>query len=160
MLPSQLDFQKKSGIFQQSFAKALKSYQSIYGFIRSFFSLVPSKPPQSVAAERLKAAEFIKVTWSPVPFGYVGGLLMGYSIKYRRIVTAEKEVLPWEEETAIAKSTDLFIFLKVQTYSIYEIKVAAFTQKGMGPYSDYVYGGEFDAGVKYQEKRKMIAASL
>ena len=121
---------------------------------------MPSKPPQSVAAERLKAAEFIKVTWSPVPFGYVGGLLMGYSIKYRRIVTAEKEVLPWEEETAIAKSTDLFIFLKVQTYSIYEIKVAAFTQKGMGPYSDYVYGGEFDAGVKYQEKRKMIAASF
>ena len=160
MLPSQLDFQKKSGIFQQSFAKALKSYQSIYGFIRSFFSLVPSKPPQSVAAERLKAAEFIKVTWSPVPFGYVGGLLMGYSIKYRRIVTAEKEVLPLEEEIATAKSTDLFIFLKVQTYSIYEIKVAAFTQKGMGPYSDYVYGGEFDAGVKYQEKRKMIAASL
>ena len=85
---------------------------------------------------------------------------MWYSIKYRRIVTAEKEVLPWEEETAIAKSTDLFIFLKVQTYSIYEIKVAAFTQKGMGPYSDYVYGGKFDAGVKYQEKRKMIAASL
>ena len=160
MLLSQLDFQKKSGIFQQSFAKALKSYQSIYGFIRSFFSLVPSKPPQSVAAERLKAAEFIKVTWSPVPFGYVGGLLMGYSIKYRRIVTAEKEVLPLEEETATAKSTDLFIFVKVQTYSIYEIKVAAFTQKGMGPYSDYVYGGKFDAGVKYQEKRKMIAASL
>ena len=156
MLPSQLDFQKKSGIFQQSFAKALKSYQSIYGFIRSFFFLVPSKPPQSVAAERLKAAEFIKVTWSPVPFGYVGGLLIGYSIKYRRIVTAEKEVLPTEEETAMAKSTDL----KVQTYSIYEIKVAAFTQKGMGPYSDYVYGGKFGAGVKYQEKRKMIAASL
>ena len=85
---------------------------------------------------------------------------MGYSINYRRIVTAEKEVLPLEEETATAKSTDLFIFLKVQTYSIYEIKVAAFTQKGMGPYSDYVYGGKFGAGVKYQEKRKMIAASL
>ena len=155
MLPSQLDFQKKSGIFQQSFAKALRSYQSIYGFIRSFFFLVPSKPPQSVAAERLKAAEFIKVTWSPVPFGYVGGLLIGYSIKYRRIVTAEKEVLPTEEETAMAKSTDL----KVQTYSIYEIKVAAFTQKGMGPYSDYVYGGKFDAKEKYQERR-MITASL
>ena len=120
---------------------------------------MPSKPPQSVAAERLKAAEFIKVTWSPVPFGYVGGLLMGYSINYRRIVTAEKEVLPLEEETATAKSTDLFIFLKVQTYSIYEIKVAAFTQKGMGPYSDYVYGGKFDAKEKCQERR-MITASL
>ncbi|XP_066030883.1 uncharacterized protein [Pocillopora verrucosa] len=121
-------------------ARTSKGCGEEYSDIAYTFGDVPSKPPQSVAAERLKAAEFIKVTWSPVPFGYVGGLLMGYSIKYRRIVTAEKEVLPWEEETAIAKSTDLFIFLKVQTYSIYEIKVAAFTQKGMGPYSDYVYG--------------------
>ena len=56
----------------------------------------------------------------------------------------------------MAKSTGL----KVQTYSIYEIKVAAFTQKGMGPYSNHVYGGKFDAGVKYQERRRMITASL
>ena len=117
---------------------------------------MPTNPPQRVATERLKAAEFIQVIWIHVPFGYVGGLLIGYFIKYQRIVTAEKEVLPTEEETAMAKSTDL----KAQTYSIYEIKVAAFTQKGMGPYSDYVYGGKFDAGVKYQVKRKMIAASL
>ena len=121
---------------------------------------MPIKPPQRVATDRLKASEFIQVIWIHVPFGYVGGLLIGYFIKYHRIVTAEKEVLPTEEETAMAKSTDLFIFLKVQTYSIYEIKVAAFTQKGMGPYSNHVYGGKFDAGVKYQERRRMITASL
>ena len=56
----------------------------------------------------------------------------------------------------MAKSMDL----KVQTYSIYEIKVVAFIQKGIGPYSNYVYGGKFDAGVKYQERRRMITASL
>ena len=109
-----------------------------------------------MATEKLKAAEFIQVIWIHVPFGYVGGLLIGYFIKYQRIVTAKKEVLPKEEETAMAKSTDL----KVQTYSIYEIKVAAFTQKGMGPHSNYVYDGKFDAGVKYQERRRMITASL
>ena len=53
------------------------------------------------------------------------------------------------EETAIAKATDLSISLDVETYSIYEIKVAAFTQKGMGPYSDYVFGGKYIwAGIK------------
>ena len=109
-----------------------------------------------MATERLKASEFIQVIWIHVPFGYVGSLLIGYFIKYQRIVAPGKEVLPTEEETAMAKSTDL----KVQTYSIYKIKVAAFTQKGMGPYSDYVYGGKFDAGVKYQERRRMITASL
>ena len=64
---------------------------------------MPTKPPQRVATERLKAAEFIQVIWIHVPFGYVGGLLIGYFIKYQRIVTAEKEVLPTEEETAMAK---------------------------------------------------------
>ena len=59
--------------------------------------------------------------------------------------TVEKEVLPTEEETAIARSTDPFLFLKVQTSLIYEIKVAAFTQKGMDLYSDYVNGGKLDA---------------
>ena len=117
---------------------------------------MPTKPPQRVATERLKASEFIQVIWIHVPFGYVGGLLLGYFIKYQRIATAEKEVLPKEEETAMAKLTDL----KVQTYSIYEIKVAAFTQKGMGLHSNYVYGGKFYAGVKYQERRRMITATL
>ena len=117
---------------------------------------MPIKPPQRVATERLKASEFIQVIWIHIPFGYVGSLLIGYFIKYQRIVTAEKEVLPKEEETAMAKSTGL----KAQTYSIYEIKVEAFTQKGMGPYSDYVYRGKFNAGVKYQERRRMITASL
>ena len=67
---------------------------------------MPIKPPQRVATERLKASEFIQVIWIHVPFGYVGGLLLGYFIKYQRIATAEKEVLPKEEETAMAKSTD------------------------------------------------------
>ncbi|CAH3162903.1 unnamed protein product [Pocillopora meandrina] len=91
------------------------------------FGDVPSKPPQNVT------------TWNEVPFGHVNGLLMGYSIKYRRVKTAEKNVVHLEE-TAIAKSTDLWIVLNVQTYSVYIIEVAAFTQKGLGPYSEYIYG--------------------
>ncbi|XP_022801150.1 uncharacterized protein LOC111338870 isoform X2 [Stylophora pistillata] len=104
------------------------------------FGDAPSKPPQNVAAEKLKAAESIKVSWNEVPFGHVNGLLMGYSIKYRRVKTAEKNLVYSVEETAIAKSNDLWIILSVQTYSVYEIRVAAFTQKGLGPYSEYKLG--------------------
>ncbi|XP_022801143.1 contactin-3-like [Stylophora pistillata] len=100
----------------------------------------PSKPPQNVTAEKLKAAESINVTWNEVPFGHVNGLLMGYSIKYRRVKTAEVNVVHSVEETAVAKSNDLWIVLSVQSYSVYAIRVAAFTQKGLGPYSEYEYG--------------------
>ena len=100
-------------------------------------------PPQSVTAHNLTSAVGINVTWTPVPIGHVNGLLMGYSIKYRRIQTADSEVFNTEEFTVTVKSTDLMAELSVQTYSIYEIQVAAFTQKGIGPYSEFVYGGRY-----------------
>ena len=99
-------------------------------------------PPQSVTAHNLTSALGINVTWTPVPIGHVNGLLMGYSIKYRRIQTAEMDVFDTEEYTVTVKPTDLMVELSVETYSIYEIQVAAFTQKGMGPYSEFVYGGK------------------
>lgn len=74
--------------------------------------------------------------------GHVRGLLMGYSIKYQRIRTAERDVHDTEEETLIVKPPKLSTLLQVETYSTYRIKVAAFTQKGLGPYSEYVYAGE------------------
>jgi len=78
--------------------------------------------------------------WSPVPQGYVNGLLMGYSIKYQRIRTAERTVFD-DEHTLTVKPSKLSIRLQVQTYSTYRIRVAALTQKGMGPYSEYVFAG-------------------
>ncbi|KAL9960826.1 hypothetical protein ACROYT_G034331 [Oculina patagonica] len=111
-----------------------------YSDIAYTFGDVPSMPPQSVTAHNRTSAVGINVTWTPVPMGHVNGLLMGYSIKYRRIQTAEREVFDTEEYTVTVKSTDLIVELPVQTYSIYEIRVAAFTQKGMGPYSEFVYG--------------------
>lgn len=104
--------------------------------------LVPSMPPESVTAHNLTSAVAINVTWSSVPVGHVNGLLMGYSINYRRIQTAEREVFDTEEYTFTVKPGDLFVELEADTYSIYEIQVAAFTQKGMGPYSEFVYGGK------------------
>lgn len=68
---------------------------------------------------------------------------MGYSIKYQRLRTAERAVSDADEETLIVEPNKLSTFLKVETYSTYMIKIAAFTQRGMGPYSEYVYAGEF-----------------
>lgn len=96
-----------------------------------------------MTAQNLTSEALIPVNWKPVPMGHVNGLLVGYSIKFQRIKTAEKAVFDSEEETLIVQPSELSAFLAVQTYSIYRIKVAAFTQKGMGPYSKYVYAGTF-----------------
>lgn len=95
-----------------------------------------------MTAHNLTSAVAINVTWSPVPVGHVNGLLIGYSIKYRRIRTAERDVFDTEEYTVTVKPSELLVEIETDTYSIYEIRVAAFTQRGMGPYSEFVYGGE------------------
>ena len=99
-------------------------------------------PPQSVTAHNLTSVVVINVTWTPVPVGHVNGLLMGYSIKYRKIRTAERDVFDTEEYTATIGSSELSVELEADTYSVYEIRIAAFTQRGMGPYSEFIYGGE------------------
>lgn len=103
---------------------------------------MPTRPPQRVTAKNLTSEISIEVNWSPVPDGHVNGLLVGYSLKFQRIRTAEREVYEAEEHTLIFKPSKLSTVLKVQTYSVYRIKVAAFTQKGLGPYSKYVYAGK------------------
>ena len=104
---------------------------------------VPTRPPQNVRAKNLTSEKSINIYWSPVPDGHVNGLLTGYSVKYQRMKTAERDVFDAEEHTVTLKSNELWIPLQVQTYSTYRIKVAASTQKGVGPYSKYVYAGTY-----------------
>ena len=47
-----------------------------------------------------------------------------------------------EEHTLTFKPEELSTVLHVKTYSTYRIRVAAFTQKGLGPYSEDILAGE------------------
>ena len=107
-----------------------------------FFSEVPTRPPQGVFAQNLTSEKSINVNWSPVLCGHVNGPLLGYSLKYQRIKTAERVLEDREEHTLTFKPEELSTVLRVETYSTYRIRVAAFTPKGLGPYSDDVLAGE------------------
>ena len=107
-----------------------------------FFFKVPTRPPQGVVAQNLTSEKSINVNWSPVLSGHVNGPLLGYSLKYQRIRAAERVFEDREEHTLTFKPEELSTVLQVETYSTYRIRVAAFTPKGLGPYSDYVLAGE------------------
>lgn len=97
-------------------------------------------PPKNVTAQNLTSESYIYVTWTPVPAYQVNGILLGYSLKYQRILTADKDVFDTAEHVLTVKPNDHSITLLVQTYSTYRIQVAAFNRKGIGPYS-LVYAG-------------------
>ena len=85
----------------------------------------------------------IAVSWSPVPSNHINGILLGYSLKYERLQTSERQVIDVDEHMLTLRATDLSVSLQVQAYSIYRIGVAAFTRKGIGPYTEYAYAGEY-----------------
>ena len=95
-----------------------------------------------MTALNLTSESTISVSWDPVPDGHMNGLLMGYIIKYKRTRTAERDVQDTEEITIALKPNDLSTVLHVQTDSVYWIKVAAFTQRGMGAFSKYTHAGK------------------
>ena len=97
-------------------------------------------PPQNVTAQNLISESYIYVTWTPVPADQVNGVLLGYSLKYQRIITADREVFDTAEHVLTVGPNDNSITLLVQTYSTSRIQVAAFNRKGIGPYS-LIYAG-------------------
>ena len=97
-------------------------------------------PPQNTTAQNLTSESYIYVSWTPVLDDHVNGILLGYSLKYQRILTADRDVFDTTEHVLTVRPNDHSITLLVQTYSTYRIQVAAFNQKGVGPYS-IVYAG-------------------
>ena len=97
-------------------------------------------PPQNVTAQNLTSESYIYVTWTPVPDDHVNGILLGYSLKYQRTLTADREVFDKAEHVLIVRPNVHSNTLLVQTYSTYRIQVAAFNRKGIGPYS-LIYAG-------------------
>ena len=128
--------------FPKYFYKVL---DALIFFLSLFLSLrlVPSMPPVDFKAYNLTSEAFINVSWSPVPSNHINGILLGYSLKYQRVQTSERQVSGVDEHTLTLRPTDLSVSLHVEAYSIYKIGVAAFTRKGMGPYTEYAYVGEY-----------------
>ncbi|XP_022801144.1 uncharacterized protein LOC111338866 [Stylophora pistillata] len=96
-------------------------------------------PPLQLTAYNFTSEASIAVSWSPVPSNHINGILLGYSLKYERLQTSERQVIDVDEHMLTLRATDLSVSLQVQAYSIYRIGVAAFTRKGIGPYTEYAY---------------------
>ena len=98
----------------------------------------PSKAPQNVQGIDYTGPFSVFVKWSPVPTGFVHGVLLGYRVLYRKISEADLEV----QDNLMIKTlppNQLQTYLEdLTTYSTYQIQVLAFTSKGDGPPSNPV----------------------
>ncbi|XP_015753438.1 PREDICTED: phosphatidylinositol phosphatase PTPRQ-like [Acropora digitifera] len=94
---------------------------------------VPSLPPQNLWANNVSSTA-LRVTWSPVPTGYVHGILRGYKLLYRK----SSEVSAPYLEIALSPGHRFKEIDDLQKFTFYEIRILAFTIKGDGAQSPQV----------------------
>ena len=76
----------------------------------------------------------MRVTWSPVPRGYVHGILRGYKLLYRK----SSEVSAPYREIALSPGHRFKEIDDLQKFTFYEMRILAFTIKGDGAQSPQV----------------------
>ena len=97
----------------------------IYYLVVLLYS-VPSQPPQELKGLNTSSTS-IKVTWTDVPESDRNGIITGYSIYYR----LESSGGAWS--TVNVNPDQYFVTLtSLQFWSVYDLKIAASTSKGIG----------------------------
>ena len=96
---------------------------------------VPSRAPANVRVANHGLNELL-VEWDPLPPQYANGIILGYSIFYKDT----QYYYSLEKTVNTSKPEDSHVILAgIQIDIRYRISVAAFTSKGQGPRSPYLY---------------------
>ena len=107
-------------------------------------TLAPSLPPANLRATSKTSPTVIKVHWKPVPKPfYVHGILRGYRVFYRPISVSGKPIKATARfnEITVGPSDHSAQLKGLNSFTKYEIKVLAFTDKGDGVKSLSVTAG-------------------
>ena len=108
----------------------------------SFFP-APGWPPENVFATNKTTPTMIPVSWKPIrdPY-YVHGVLLGYTVTYRAMRNPNKELEEKEKSVKVGPKTTYIELQNLSSFTIYSIKVQAFTRKGNGTSSAVIFAGK------------------
>ena len=115
----------------------LRDYEHLIKIVIPFISfLVPSGAPNLLRVRSFEFTSDLLVKWNPLSQYFANGKLLGYTIYYR------KSSFYWSKYQSVDTSSSYPTQVKLkdlkpgQQYSVY---VAAFTSKGVGPWSHSYY---------------------
>ena len=105
---------------------ALLKYRLISAFV---LPVVPSLPPTDIRAYNTSSTS-LTVTWNPVSQGYTHGIVLGYLVFYKRQQDVDGNFI---NASSLVLSADLE---GLDKFTVYVVKVLAFTIKGNGVISN------------------------
>ena len=98
------------------------------------FFLVPSRAPSGVQVTNFQFVPDLLVEWDPLPAYYVNGKLLGYTINYM-----DNALFQLKSVNTSGQYPTQFTIKDLKPAHVYYVEVAAFTSKGVGPFSNLVY---------------------
>ena len=107
----------------------------MYVFIQIFCSVVPSGPPDHFSVEATSSRTLL-LSWQPPIESKQNGIITQYIVELSKGAT---EVL--KNFSLIAMQQSLLInetYNIIEPFTVYSCRIAAFTQIGMGPYSNKI----------------------
>ncbi|EDO32659.1 predicted protein [Nematostella vectensis] len=100
----------------------------------------PSAAPTGLSAVNKTSPHKVSVQWGPVPLGDQNGVILGYYIQLYPVSTADKEPRSKDAITIRILDPEMGALVPgVQSYTVYSVRVAAFTAEGTGPFSKAIY---------------------
>ena len=107
-----------------------------------YLCLVPSWPPEQVKATNKSTSTAIPVFWKPISNKYfVHGVLLGYRVLYRPISNPNKKIQEAEKAVTVDANTLSVIITGLESFTVYSIRVTAYTIKGNGRPSPAIRAG-------------------
>ncbi|XP_032227933.2 uncharacterized protein LOC5503808 [Nematostella vectensis] len=100
----------------------------------------PSAAPTGLSAVNKTSPHKVSVQWGPVPLGDQNGVILGYYIQLYPVSTADEEPRSKNAITIRVLDPEMGAIVPgLQSYTVYSVRVAAFTAEGTGPYSEPKY---------------------
>ncbi|XP_074632381.1 uncharacterized protein LOC141890705 isoform X2 [Acropora palmata] len=104
-------------------------------FVVSTDEDIPSMPPSGFSPRSHSGAFSMNVTWSPVPDGFVHGILRGYRIYIWKTREVEGSSYSQTREITYGHNVHETVIKLLTNYASYNLEITAFTIKGEGPKS-------------------------
>ena len=103
---------------------------------------MPSSPPLNITAHNRTSPNGVAVWWGSVPHRHRLGIILGYKLRVRQIAAGNDIITHSDERVLTTEGSKREALIDgLETFASFMVEIAAFTRKGVGPFSEPIIAG-------------------
>lgn len=108
-----------------------------------FYQIAPTAPPENIRIDGKKTHDTLTIHWEPPVNTKIHGDLIKYSVSYQMVSISGSQLSSSVQlqNVTVHGTLKSVMLSELKPYTMYEIKVSAVNQYGIGVYSSVITGG-------------------